>query len=70
MIIFSFVLFSDTESKSETETVSENQGLFSDDPDEESLQKQVSSKPAKQAVSRTEVGTFLLFLWFNYSEQA
>ncbi|XP_073484076.1 pecanex-like protein 2 [Aquarana catesbeiana] len=44
----------DTESKSETETVSENQGLFSDDPDEESLQKQVSSKPAKQAVSRTE----------------
>ncbi|XP_077342325.1 pecanex-like protein 2 isoform X2 [Lithobates pipiens] len=44
----------DTGSKSETETVSENQGLFSDDPDEESLQKQVSSKPAKQAVSRTE----------------
>ncbi|CAI9614831.1 unnamed protein product, partial [Staurois parvus] len=42
-----------TESKSETETVSENQGLFSDDPDEESFQKQVSSKPAKQTVSRT-----------------
>ncbi|XP_075059594.1 pecanex-like protein 2 [Mixophyes fleayi] len=37
----------ETEFNSETETISENQGLFSDDPEEESFQKQVSLIVAK-----------------------
>ncbi|XP_063773804.1 pecanex-like protein 2 [Pseudophryne corroboree] len=40
-------LAQETEFNSETETMSENQGLFSDDPEEESFQKQVSLMVAK-----------------------
>ncbi|XP_072265528.1 pecanex-like protein 2 isoform X2 [Pyxicephalus adspersus] len=43
----------DVDFKSEAETVSENKGLFYDDPDEESFQKQVSIKPPKESVSMT-----------------